>query len=99
MRKLMKSLMAVSAVLSLAPTAAFARPPQCEDICFDAPCSTVCAVQLRQTTCNENPIFWGCLSLALPNDPSASVSTDEARQAEDASQVCSEEHPDSSAES
>ena len=93
MRKLMKSLMAVSAVLSLAPTAAFALPPQCEDICPEAPCSTTCAVRNRWTTCNENPLYWGCYESAQPNDPSASVSQDEARQAEDASQVCSEEEP------
>ncbi|RKH60314.1 hypothetical protein D7V93_13575 [Corallococcus llansteffanensis] len=100
MRKLMKSLMAVSAVLSLAPTAAFALPPQCDDWCWMWTCADACSVMNRHTTCGaEYPTWCNPTARAEPTDPSASVSTDEARQAEDASQVCSEEHPEASSES
>lgn len=44
MRMLMKSLLTVSAVLSLAPTAALAYPRQCFEICNDALCGEECAV-------------------------------------------------------
>ncbi|RKG88794.1 hypothetical protein [Corallococcus terminator] len=93
MRTLMKSLLTVSAVLSLAPTAAFALPPQCDDICWSESCNTRCAALNRWTTCGA----WdpgSCLSVVAPSEPTASVTPDEARQAADADapQVCSEEN-------
>ncbi|RKH43284.1 hypothetical protein [Corallococcus sicarius] len=96
MRKLMKSLMAVSAVLSLAPTAAFALPPQCYQVCPVNGCEEECYVHLTPTTCAEYNPGWCGGAAATPTEPTASVSTDETRQAEDASQVCSEEHPEAS---
>lgn len=95
MRTLVKSLLTVSAVLSLAPTAAFALPPQCSiNFCQANSCDTECFIGPKYPlTCGEymgTPCLGGT---AAPSEPTASVTSDEARQAEDASQVCSEEHP------
>ncbi|MCY1041499.1 hypothetical protein OV208_09250 [Corallococcus sp. bb12-1] len=98
MRTLMKSLLTVSAVLSLAPTAAFALPPQCDDICWSESCDTPCGIRNRWSTCGA----WDpglCLGAVTPSEPTASVTSDEALQAEDSAQVCSEEHPDTPTES
>jgi hypothetical protein len=95
MIKRMKCLLTVSAVLSFAPTAALALPPQCTDVCGDwASCDESCAIGARYwTTCGEFTGS-GCVNApAEPSEPTASVSTDEARQAEDASLTCSEENP------
>ncbi|RYZ41864.1 MAG: hypothetical protein EOO71_10325 [Myxococcaceae bacterium] len=94
MRTLMKSLMTVSAVLSLAPTAAFALPPQCEDICWSESCDTPCGIRNRWSTCGAYAPGL-CGPSVTPSEPTASVTPDEARQAEDtdAAQVCSEENP------
>ena len=54
MRKLMKSLMAVSAVLSLAPTAAFALPPQCNRVCAVSAWDEECYnYQIGRASCRE----------------------------------------------
>ncbi|RKG65982.1 hypothetical protein D7V80_21340 [Corallococcus sp. CA054B] len=94
MSKRTKFLLMVSAVLSFAPTAALAGPPQCIEVCNYALCHDLC---------NIGPGYWvtcgeyygtGCLTApAEPSEPTASVSADEARQAEDASLTCSEENP------
>ncbi|NPC70796.1 hypothetical protein HRD49_43980 [Corallococcus exiguus] len=91
MRTLVKSLLAFSAVVSLAPTAALAIPPQCID-CWLPNCNELCHVGSEQMTCAD---YYGytCVAGAAVSEPTASVTGDEARQAEDASQVCSEEHP------
>ncbi|MBN8226820.1 hypothetical protein JYK02_04775 [Corallococcus macrosporus] len=88
MRTLKKSLLAASVVLSLSPAAAFAAKPQCEDICYESPCSTICDVRGRTTTCAENAMYWGCIPSVTDIDPAAT----EAQQAE-ASRVCSEQDP------
>ncbi|GMU09975.1 hypothetical protein ASNO1_62290 [Corallococcus caeni] len=100
MRTLMKSLLTVSAVFSLAaPSSAFALPPQCDDWCWMWTCADTCAVMNRRTTCGaEYPTWCNPTARSEPTDPSASVSADEAREADDASQVCSEEHPEATAE-
>ncbi|WP_375759364.1 hypothetical protein [Corallococcus exercitus] len=99
MRMLMKSLLTVSAVVSLVPAAAFAYPPQCFEICESEWCDAECAIGPRTwTTCREYAPSW-CLGVtAGPSEPTASVTEAEARQADDASRVCSEENPDASAE-
>lgn len=99
MRTLMKSLLTVSAVLTLAPAAAFGYPPQCFDICEFEWCAAECAIgPSTWTTCGDYAPNW-CLGLeADPTDSSASVTADEARQSDDASQVCSEAHQGATAE-
>lgn len=96
MRTLVKSLMTVSAVFSLAPTAAFALPPQCSiSGCAYADCDAVCYIGLKfETTCGEYTGYRSCGGAGgFVSEPTASVTEAEARQAEEASQVCSEEHP------
>ncbi len=97
MRMLMKSLLTVSAVFSLAPEAAFAYLPQCYEVCESySACSEPCAVGLGTwITCGEyDPT--GCVpgvaGPSAPSAPTASVTESEARQADAASQVCSEEN-------
>ncbi|WP_404373164.1 hypothetical protein ACIHQR_18740 [Corallococcus coralloides] len=99
MPKLMKSLLAVSAVLTLAPTAALALPPQCDDICWDKTCDYPCAFHNRWATCADWNIVECASGVVAPTEPSASVMPGEALQADDVPQVCSEEHPEASAES
>jgi hypothetical protein len=100
---LMKSLLSVSAILSLAPTAAFASDygPQCYEVCEPySGCSEPCLVGLGTwISCGEfNPDR--CVpSAADPTDPTASVTGDEAHPADGASQVCSEKNRAATAES
>lgn len=90
MRMLMKSLLTVSAVLSLAPTAAFAYLPQCYDVCEYSGCTEPCAIGLGTwISCGEYDPS-GCVGGVV--DPTASVTANEARQAVEASPVCSEEN-------
>ncbi|MBN8471807.1 hypothetical protein JYJ95_35320 [Corallococcus exiguus] len=95
MRTLVKSLFAFSAVVSLAPTAALALPPQCSYFgCRTADCDAACYIGLTvETTCGEYTNYMSCGGAAVVSEPTASLTETEARQAEDASQVCSEEHP------
>ena len=95
MRTLVKSLLTVSAVLSLAPTAAFALPPQCSFFgCRATPCEEACYIGLTiETTCGEYTNYTSCGGVSVASEPTASLTGTEARQAEGASQVCSEEHP------
>lgn len=94
MRILMKTFLAVSAVLSLAPTAAFAYPQQCAEICNDTvPCWEWCAVGPRIfMTCGDFNPAWCSGVVAGPADSLSSITSDEARKADEASQVCSEEN-------
>ncbi|NMO19530.1 hypothetical protein HPC49_31720 [Pyxidicoccus fallax] len=94
MRKTMKSLLSAAALLALAPTAALALPPQCDEACgFDADCGQICAAGRYLTNCGEYGICGGFL--AEPSAEQASLTQDEAAQ------VCSEEqqHSEPSAES
>ncbi|WP_223645115.1 hypothetical protein [Corallococcus sp. EGB] len=96
MRTLVKTLLTVSAVVSLAPTAALALPPQCSfSGCRTADCDAVCYIGLKiETTCGEYTSYTSCGGAwGVVSEPTASVTDAEARQAEEASQVCSEEHP------
>lgn len=94
MRKLMQSFLAATTALSLAPTAAMARPPFCDEICgpiFD--CSQQCIVTMDprvDSTCGE---YYG-LCIAPQQEPTeltSSVSRDEARQPDGQPRVCGEE--------
>lgn len=92
MRMLMKSLLTVSAALSLLPTTALAYPTQCYDICQYVACWEECAVGPRTwMTCGDYAPTWCQGVVAEPNDSTALVTTDDAAQADDASQVCSED--------
>src|SRR5690348_4077775 len=87
MRMLAKSLLTISAALSLAPTAALALPPQCDNSCWVPDCDQVCYIGYSvQMTCAE---YYGyvCVAGAAVTEPRASLTVDEA------SQVCSEETP------
>ncbi|TSC24472.1 hypothetical protein [Corallococcus sp. Z5C101001] len=94
MRTLVKSLLTMSAVLSLTPSVALALPPQCDDVCFFSSCDEACAIGARiWTTCGQ---YTGMACVNTPVDtsaPVASVTPDEAHQAKESSQVCSEAHP------
>ncbi|RKH63180.1 hypothetical protein [Corallococcus aberystwythensis] len=94
MNKRTKFLLMVSAALSFAPAAALAGPPQCIDVCTYAQCSDLCNIGPGYwMTCGQ---YYGmeCLNApAEPSEPTASVSSEEALQAEDASLTCSEENP------
>jgi len=88
MRTLTKSLMTVTAVLSLSPLAALALPPQCSDICLpDAYCADTCAMGRFITTCEEY-LFGNCQHLDAPEDTSASLMTEDVL-----APVCSEQNP------
>jgi hypothetical protein len=93
MRMLKKTLLTVSAVLSLVPMVALAYPPQCFEICNDTvACSESCAVGPRTwTTCGDYDPRLCSSFVASPTEPTASVTADGARRDDGASQVCSEE--------
>ncbi|NNC15850.1 hypothetical protein HRD49_13730 [Corallococcus exiguus] len=94
MRTLQKSLLAALAVVSLSPAAALAAKPQCEDICYERPCSMVCDVWGRTTTCAENAMFWGCVDgIGGSSDSSAPATPEAVQQADASAQVCSEQNP------
>ncbi|MBZ4329352.1 hypothetical protein NR800_11345 [Corallococcus interemptor] len=86
MNALRKSLMAVSAVLAVAPAAAFAYPPQCDDVCR-VYCSGPCYEGTYRTTCEES----GWCFAPAPSEETASVSTE---QSKDTAPVCDAAHPD-----
>lgn len=92
MRTLMRSLMSVSAVLSLAPSIAFAYPPQCDETCAWLSCASGCYEGTYRTTCEEAGY---CFAPAPGSQvTTASVSEAEARPSEAAAPVCSDAHPD-----
>ncbi len=99
MRNILKSLLAATAFLTLAPDAASALPLKCGLVC-DAdfsPCTEPCMLIGRPATCGE---FGVCAGLRdEPSEPSASVSQDETSQAEASSLTCEEAQQPASAES
>ncbi|NPC69650.1 hypothetical protein HPP05_07805 [Corallococcus exiguus] len=88
MNALRKSLMAVSAVLAVAPTAAFAYPPQCDEVCL-VHCAGPCYEGTYRTSCEES----GWCSGAAPSKETASVSSEQSQQSEEAAPVCDSAHP------
>ncbi|MHA7631596.1 hypothetical protein [Corallococcus sp. M7] len=86
MNALRKSLMAVSAVLAVAPAAAFAYPPQCDEVCFDY-CLDVCYEGTYRTSCEAA----GWCSAFTHSEETASVSTEQSQQSEDTAPVCDAE--------
>ncbi|RKH31563.1 hypothetical protein [Corallococcus sicarius] len=92
MRTLMRSLLSVSAVLSLAPSIAFAYPPQCDETCMWLTCDSGCYEGTYRTTCEAAGY---CFEPAPGSQvTTASVSEAEARQSEAAAPVCGGAHPD-----
>lgn len=90
MRKLTQSLLAVAAVLALAPSPALAIT-YCRDICSaSTSCDFGCWLSPRDLiTCGE---FGYCADLQTdPNDEMASVSRQETHQSDSEAPVCSEE--------
>ena len=89
MNALRKSLLAVSAVLAVAPAAAFAYPPQCMDVCLEHGCVGPCYEGTYRTTCEE--AGW-CFAPA-PSEETAAVSVEQTQQSEDVAPVCDADHP------
>ena len=94
MRKLLQSLLTATTALSLAPTAAMARPPFCDEVCvYPYDCSQQCIVSMNPpiySTCGE--YFGGCIApLQEPTELTSSVSNDEAHQLDGQPLVCGEE--------
>ncbi|NMO16866.1 hypothetical protein HPC49_39400 [Pyxidicoccus fallax] len=88
MRKLLSSLLAATAVLSLAPTTASAfLPPQCAEICDYSRCSTRCTQGILVTTCAD----WGiCIGIADEDpDTTSSVSENVTLEVDASLLVCS----------
>jgi len=103
MSKLLRSLLAATAFLALAPTAASARPEDCDELCTDVQmpaCSDLCLFAGKIITCGDYGYCVGAGS--EPSSETASVAWDEASQSEAAAQVCSQEQqsmtPSASAE-
>lgn len=85
-------LLPLAAAFALSPALSFALPVQCADVCPESyDCTEACGQGARLTTCGK--AGYACVYPASPSDPTASVTTDEARQAETAP-VCSEQQPD-----
>ncbi|NOK09535.1 hypothetical protein [Corallococcus exercitus] len=90
MNALKKSLMAITAVLGVAPTVAFAYPPQCWDVCTSY-CDQICYEGTFRTTCGEGGY---CFAPAQPSQETASVSSEQTRRSEDTAPVCDADHPE-----
>lgn len=91
MSKLLTSLLAAVAVLTLAPTTASARPQYCYEICdLESFCGDVCW-DGTVTTCGDYGICAG--ARAEPSEVTASVAQDEAQPSDAASLVCGEAQP------
>jgi hypothetical protein len=88
MRKLLRSLLVVTAVLTLAPTIASAGPGRCIFVCgYETDCSVPCRdEQGTDTTCGEYG-WCGPTNLA---DVTPSATRAEASRAEESAQVCSD---------
>lgn len=93
MNALRKLLLTVTAVLSWAPTAAFAYPPQCDDVCFyeTAHCGDVCYFGLNErTTCAGAGYCSEASSTSV--EPTDTVMEVRSHQPEDAAPVCNDAH-------
>ena len=91
MSKLLRSLLAATAVLTLAPTAASARPEDCDELCTDVnmpSCSELCLWAGQIITCGDYGFGFCAGVRAEPSGVTAS-------QSEAVSQVCSEEQQSS----
>lgn len=89
MRKLLRFLLAATAVLTLAPTAASALPSPCYAVCDStSDCSDICYSSGGLSTCGD----WGICASAReePSEETASVTRDEALRYDEAAPVCSE---------
>ncbi|RKG54523.1 hypothetical protein D7X30_28800 [Corallococcus sp. AB011P] len=87
MNALRKSLMAVSAVLAVAPAAAFAYPPQCDEVCFEY-CLDTCYEGTYRTSCEAA----GWCSASAPSNETASISPEQSQRSEDTAPVCDSAH-------
>lgn len=88
MNALRKSLMAVAAVLAVAPAAALAYPPQCMDVCTQY-CAQPCYEGTYRTTCGDSGF---CFAPAQPANETASVAEQQTSLPEDAAPVCGAAH-------
>ncbi|RKG57603.1 hypothetical protein D7X30_19075 [Corallococcus sp. AB011P] len=89
MNALKKSLLAVAAVLAVAPASAFALPLQCWDTC-EGICDDPCFLGTRLTTCGAAGY---CFQPAQPSQENASVSSEQIQRADDTAPVCDADHP------
>lgn len=92
MRTMLKSLLAATALLFLAPLSASALPPQCSDICEAGAscCGDPCAIGGTRTTCGRYiPASCDATCVAPKED---TVMQGEPRQDEASSLVCSAEN-------
>jgi hypothetical protein len=89
MSKLLRSLLAVTAFLTLAPTIASAGPARCIFVCgYDIDCGEPCRTDDgTDTTCGE---YGWCGGYNLV-DVTPSATRDEASRAEEPAGVCSDE--------
>ncbi|WP_242589542.1 hypothetical protein [Corallococcus macrosporus] len=89
-----KFLQAVTAALAVLPAAAFAYPPQCDEVCYypGAPCETVCFLGATYyTTCGESGY---CIQPApAPAEPMASVMEAGSLQSDSDALVCQDAQP------
>lgn len=88
MSKLLKSLLAATAVLAIAPSAAWAIPQYCSVLCdFEADCSETC-YDGRITTCGAYGVYGTCIGAR--SEVTDSVAQGEAQRSDASSLVCSE---------
>ncbi|MFP2896107.1 hypothetical protein, partial [Corallococcus sp. 4LFB] len=82
--------LAATAVLSLVPTTALARPPPCDEECSpDTSCSAICLnISNTVITCGSYGLCQG--TGAAPSSETASVIQEEAQQAQVESLVCND---------
>jgi hypothetical protein len=92
-RTLMKSLVAVSTLLALAPSSALALPMQCAQACLpERSCDETCAMGSRITTCAEY-LRGDCNAVSAPIEERASLAQEMTSPTDEAAPVCSEEPP------
>lgn len=97
MNALKKALMSVAAALAVAPAAAFAYPPQCDDVCHVGDCTKICYLGTFRTTCGEDGY---CFAPAPESQvTTASVSEVKAQEPEAPAPVCSDAEQTASVES
>lgn len=89
MSTLLRSLLAATAVLTLAPITALAGPPRCIFVCgYEASCEEPCRDERGiDTTCGE---YGWCGGFTF-SDETPSAARDEASRSEEPARVCSDE--------